>query len=147
MSRVEVQVDIDAPLRTVWEAAADFTSHQEWMRDVESMVFETDQQVGEGTTLRVATRVGPFRTTDILLVTAWTPLRSIVVEHRGLVKGRGEFALAPIGGATRFTWSENLRFPWFYGGPIGAALARPLFVWIWRQNLAALKRRLEEKGA
>jgi carbon monoxide dehydrogenase subunit G len=143
MPQVTVWIDIGAPLDRVWEAAANLAQHGDWMADVESITFESDQREGAGTQMRVATRIGPLRTMDLMLVTAWEPKRRIAVEHRGLVTGHGEFLLDPIGGATRFTWSERLRFPWFFGGPIGASLARPLFTWIWRRNLRALKARLE----
>lgn len=113
------------------------------MGDVESIVFDGPQTEGVGTRLRVATRLGPLHSIDLMAVTAWEPKRLIGVEHRGLVRGKGEFRLDPVGGATRFTWRESLQFPWQFGGPIGAWLARPIFIWIWRRNLRELKRRLE----
>jgi carbon monoxide dehydrogenase subunit G len=89
--------------------------------------------------MRVATKVGPLRTTDVMVVTAWEPNHRIAVEHRGLFTGRGEFALSAVGGATRFTWTEEIAFPWHFGGPIGAALARPILASIWRGNLRRFK--------
>lgn len=143
MPTVTVWIDIGAPVDRVWEAASDLARHGEWMRDVESIVFDSPQTHGLGTQLRVATKLGPLHSVDLMAVTAWEPKRLIGVEHRGLVSGSGEFRLDPVGGATRFTWRESLRFPWQFGGPIGAWLARPIFVWIWRHNLQELKRRLE----
>lgn len=113
------------------------------MEDVESIVFDGPQTEGVGTRLKVATKLGLLRSVDSISVTAWEPKRLIGVEHLGQVSGKGEFRLDPVGGATRFTWSESLRFPWQFGGPIGAWLARPIFVRIWRRNLAELKQRLE----
>lgn len=143
MPSVTVSVDIRAPLDTVWEAAANLAAHGGWMADVESIEFDSEARQGPGTVMRVATRVGPFRTIDIMTVTAWEPRRRISVEHRGLFTGRGEFELSPVGGATRFTWSEEIDFPWRFGGPIGAACARPILTGIWRGNLRRLKTLLE----
>jgi hypothetical protein len=76
-------------------------------------------------------------------VVEWEPPRCIGVEHRGLFTGRGRFLLEPAGPrATRFTWEEQVRFPWFFGGPLGARAARPLFYLVWRRNLRRLRRRL-----
>jgi len=143
MPSVTVWVDIEAPLDKVWEAAADLSGHGRWMSDVESIGFDTEVRQGPGTVMRVLTKVGPLRTTDVMVVTAWDPRRRIGVEHRGLFSGRGEFVLSPVAGATRFTWMEDLVFPWRFAGPIGATLARPLLTWIWRRNLQRLKMLLE----
>jgi len=143
MPSVSVSVDISAPLEAVWRAAADLASHSQWMADVESIDFDSGSRQGPGTVMRVATKVGPFRTTDVMKVTAWETERRISVEHRGLFTGRGEFELSPVGGATRFTWSEEIEFPWRFGGPIGAAIARPILTLIWRGNLRRLKALLE----
>ena len=143
MSSVTVSIDIKVPLELVWEAAADLAGHGRWMADVESIGFDSGARQGPGTVMRVATRVGPFRTIDIMAVTAWEPRRRISVEHRGLFTGRGEFEISPVGGATRLTWSEEIDFPWRFGGPIGAAFARPILTGIWRGNLRRLKVLLE----
>ena len=143
MASITVSVDIKAPLGVVWQAAADLAGHRRWMGDVESIDFDSEAREGPGTVMRVATKVGPFRTVDLMTVTGWEPRRRISVEHRGLFTGRGEFDLSAIGGATRFTWSEDLHFPRRFGGAVGATLARPILTRIWRQNLRRLKELLE----
>ena len=143
MQSVTVWVDIAAPVSEVWNAAADLTGHVRWMADVESIEFGSDASQGAGTKMRVATRVGPFRTVDVMTVTAWEPPRTISVLHQGFFTGRGEFDISPIGGATRFTWTEEIDFPWRVGGPIAAIVARPVLTLIWRRNLQRLKALLE----
>jgi uncharacterized protein YndB with AHSA1/START domain len=138
-----VSVDIAAPLDRVWAEAADLASHAEWMADAESIDFQTDQRSGVGTRMRVTTAVGPLRTVDLMEVTEWVEGRSIGVHHQGVVTGTGRFTLTPVAGATRFTWSEKLAFPWYLGGPVTALCAAPVLGWVWRRNLAGLKRRLE----
>ena len=144
MARITQHVDIAAPLAIVWEAASDLATHDRWMADAESIVFRSETRSGIGTVMEVRTVVGPFRTTDVMEVTEWDEGRSIGVHHTGLVTGQGRFELAPIAGATRFTWTEELTFPIWLGGPITAFFARPVLGWIWRRNLNGLKRELEK---
>lgn len=143
MPGVTSSIIIDRSVDDVWRAASDLGSHAEWMADAESIRFQTDQTQGVGTRMVVATRVGPLRTTDHMDVVSWEPRVSIGVEHRGIVSGNGRFELAPVAGGTRFTWTEELTFPLYLGGPITAWLATPVLGWVWRRNLAALKNRLE----
>lgn len=141
---VVVSVEIQAPLEEVWREAADLASHAEWMADAESIEFLSDSTSGVGTRMAVETKVGPLTTTDIIEVTEWTESKTIGVLHSGVVTGTGAFELEPIDeNRTRFTWTEQLDLPWFFGGPIGAVVARPIFGWIWRRNLERLKARLE----
>lgn len=89
--------------------------------------------------MEVATRVGPLRTLDILEVTGWDEGTSIDVAHRGLITGKGTLATAPLNGDTRVSWVEELRFPWWLGGPMTAGLASPVLAAIWRGNLERLE--------
>ena len=144
MAHITVHVDIAAPLEQVWREAADLASHAEWMADAESIEFLTDKRSGVGTQMKVATVVGPLRTNDLMEVTEWREGHSIGVRHSGLVTGTGRFELAPVAGATRFSWTEDLTFPLHLGGPITAFFAKPVLGWIWRRNLRGLKLRLEQ---
>jgi carbon monoxide dehydrogenase subunit G len=143
MARIIVHVDIAAPLGTVWQEAADLPSHAEWMADAESIEFLTDQRTGIGTRMRVATKVGPLRTNDLMEVIEWSEGRSIGVKHTGIVTGAGRFELAAVAGGTRFSWTEELTFPIYLGGPITAFFSKPVLGWIWKRNLQGLKSRLE----
>lgn len=141
---VVASVLINAPVAEVWKEAADFASHVEWMADAESIEFVTDERTGVGTTMSVETRVGPLSTTDIIEVTEIEEPHRIAVIHRGAVSGHGEFRLEPVGELkTRFVWEETLEFPWYLGGPVGAAVAAPILGAIWRRNLRRLKLRVE----
>lgn len=135
---------IDAPVERVWGELADLPAHAEWMADAESIVFVGDPRRGVGTVMRVETRVGPFRTTDLMEVTEWREGEAIGVVHRGLITGSGRFQLTSLPGGTRLVWSERLSFPWWLGGVITAHAARPILRTIWRRNLTGLKRRIEE---
>lgn len=140
MAHIAVSREMTASPGVVWEALADLGSHAEWMKDAENIVFAGEQTRGRGTVMEVETRVGPFRTRDVLEVIGWDEGTSIDVTHRGLVTGSGTMSVSPHGHGSRVDWRENLSFPWWLGGPITAMLAKPVLAAIWRGNL----RRLEE---
>jgi hypothetical protein len=135
MSSIQVFIDIDRPLIDVWDQVSRLEGHAHWMGDVDSITFEDGQVSGVGTTMKVLTRVGPFTTTDVIVVEEWNAPHSIVVSHQGLVSGHGAFHLEAQGFKTRFMWCESLSFPWYLGGGITAAAARPILARIWRANL------------
>jgi carbon monoxide dehydrogenase subunit G len=135
MTHIEVSIKIDRPLADVWDRVSRLQDHVHWMMDVESIAFADDRTSGVGTTMRVLTRVGPFTTTDVIVVEEWVEPTSIVVSHRGLVSGDGAFHLEPDDAGTCFTWRESLRFPWYVGGGLTAFAAKPILVRIWRGNL------------
>ena len=145
-SPVRLVVTLAAPPGRVWAELADLGSHPEWMRDAGTVEFMTGQTAGTGTRMRVPTRVGPLRTTDLMTVVEWEDGRLIAVEHRGSVSGVGRFEIRPSGSGTELRWSETLRFPWWLGGPLGVWLARPILRRIWRGNLERLRERLEVSG-
>ena len=140
-----VSIDIDAPLERVWREAVDFAAHAEWMKDARAIRFEGDQREGSGTVLLIETQVGPFRTVDRFEITEVSPMRSVAGRHVGLFTGEDRFELSsPEPGRTHFAWRERIRFPWYFGGPVGAWVGRPVLARIWRSNLAGLKRRIEQ---
>ncbi len=141
---IRVAVTIDAPRGVVWRAIEDIGSHVEWMADAEAIRFTSARRRGVGTTFDCDTRVGPFRLVDRMEVTEWRPGRAMGVAHVGVVTGRGRFTLRGLpGGRTRFSWREDLRFPWWLGGALGAVLGGEVLRLIWARNLRNLKRLIE----
>lgn len=145
MSRIRVVTRIDAPPVEVWDALRDIGSHVRWMHDAAAIRFTSAQREGPGTTFDCDSRLGPFRLTDHMEVVRWKPARAMGVRHTGLVRGHGEFRLRRRKGrtATRFSWTETLRFPWWMGGPVAGALTKPFFRHIWKRNLRNLKALVE----
>lgn len=141
MAAITVATMIAASPQEVWADIAHIDRHVEWMADARSVAFLGEQREGVGTRIEVETRVGPLRTTDIMEFTAWDPPRRMGVRHDGLISGTGYFDLLPVDGATHFTWHEELTFPWWLGGRLGAWLARPVLSLVWRRNLDRLRRR------
>lgn len=142
MARVRVRTTIDAPPEVVWADLSDIASHVEWMTDAVAIRFLSAQTTGTGTRFECDTKVGPLRLTDLMEVTEWSPGQAMGVDHVGLVTGSGRFTLKKLrGGRTRFQWREQLRFPLWMGGPLGALAAKPVLSWVWRRNLRSLSQR------
>jgi len=142
MKPIEVSVFIPAGQGEVWTEVARIETHPTWMADAAGLEFMSDTRQGVGTRISVLTRIGPFRTADEMEFTEWDPPRAIGVTHRGLFTGQGRFTLESEGEGTRFTWTEEIRFPWFLGGLLGALVARPILTRVWKGNLQRLRGRL-----
>jgi hypothetical protein len=76
-------------------------------------------------------------------VTEWEHGERIGVRHGGAVSGSGCFTLRDLPGpATGVEWEEQLAFPWWLGAALGALLAKPLFIAVWKGNLRRLRDRV-----
>jgi hypothetical protein len=142
VTRITVSADYEASPAEAWAVLEPVEHHVDWMADAESIRFQTDQTRGVGTRFECVTKIGPIRLTDVMEITEWEPERCMGVRHDGLVTGSGTFTLEPLdeGRRTRFTWSEELRFPWWLGGPIGAAIgSRLVMKRLWNGNLRRLR--------
>ena len=141
---VVVATVIERTPAEVWADVRDISSHVTWMQDAAEIRFVGDQHEGLGTKFECDTKIGPFSLTDVMEITSWEDERRMGVRHVGLVEGTGEFTLSAVGsGSTEFRWEEDLTFPWYFGGPVGAFCARPVLRFVWKRNLARLKQRIE----
>lgn len=141
---VVVSTIIERSPAEVWADVRDIESHVSWMQDAAAIRFLSEQREGQGTRFECDTKVGPFALTDIMEITSWEDERRMGVRHVGLVEGTGEFTLIELGpDRTEFRWEEDLIFPWFLGGPVGAFFARPVLRWVWKGNLKRLTARIE----
>ena len=146
MASITVSVEIDATTERVWEVVEPVERHVDWMADAVAIRFTGEQTRGVGTTFECDTKVGPITLVDKMEITDWAAGERMGVRHSGVVTGSGHFTLEPIdlGRRTRFTWTEELVFPWWLGGPIGALVGgRVVMGAIWRRNLRALARIVE----
>ena len=145
MAKIRLEIEIDATSDAVWRELADLGSYADWMTDAETVYFTSDQTSGIGTEMLVLTKVGPLRTNDSMTVTEWEEGRSIAVRHRGWVTGEGRFDIIgdADGSSSALVWTEDLRFPWWLGGPIATALAGQVLKRIWRKNLERFRVRVE----
>ncbi len=135
---------IAASRPAVWAELERIEDHVRWMADATAIRFTGPRRRGEGTTFECDTKVGPVRMTDRMEITGWDPGSSMEVVHRGIVTGRGRFTLEDAPGrATTIRWQEELRFPPWWGGRLGALMARPVLAAVWRGNLRRLRTRIE----
>jgi hypothetical protein len=151
--QIQVAIDISAPPSVVWADVRQLSSHVEWMQDATAIRFTSDAGEGVGVDAREGvgvrfdcdTRIGPLRLTDKMdkmVVTEWEEERTIGIRHEGLVTGRGRFTLTPgPGQTTRFAWTEELTFPWWLGGPVGAVVGGLVLRAVWNRNLVNLRAR------
>ena len=148
MPGIRVSVEINAPVRTVWDVVEPVERHVDWMADAVAIRFISSQTRGVGTEFFCDTKVGPIKLVDKMTITAWEPGRVMGVRHTGVVTGTGEFTLEPTqSGGTLFTWTEKLVFPWWLGGPLGALVGGQVVMKaIWRRNLRVLKKLVESRG-
>jgi hypothetical protein len=141
VARILVTVLVDARPDEVWNDVRHIASHVEWMEDAVAIRFTSDQHDGVGTAFDCETMVGPLRLTDRMVVTEWSPGEGIGIRHEGAVSGTGRFTLTPAGTGTQFSWAEELAFPWWLGGPVGALVGTRLLQVIWRRSLRNLRQR------
>jgi carbon monoxide dehydrogenase subunit G len=150
MARISVSIEIDATPAQVWQVVEPVENHVDWMHDAVAIRFQGEQTRGVGTTFLCDTKVGPIKLVDQMAITEWEPDAVMGVEHTGMVTGTGRFTLTPIdlGRRTRFEWAEELFFPWWLGGPIGAFIGGKIVMQaIWRRNLRLLKHIVETSVA
>ena len=146
MARVHVSVEIDATAAEVWTYVEPVEHHVDWMSDAVAIRFVSEQHRGIGTRFECDTKIGPLKLTDIMEITDWVPGHTMGVQHEGVVTGAGVFTLTAIdlGRRTRFAWTEELRFPWWLAGPIGASIGgKTVLTLMWNRNLKALKEQIE----
>ena len=141
-ARIVVSTVIPADPRRIWADVRNISSHVEWMADAVAITFTSQTHEGPGTTFDCATKVGPLKLVDQMVVTEWTDDEVMGIRHVGLVTGTGRFTLDPVGdGSTRFTWDERLVFPWWMGGSIGALVGGRVLRIVWKRNLRNLRSR------
>ncbi|MCY3616146.1 MAG: SRPBCC family protein [Acidimicrobiaceae bacterium] len=140
MVTIRVSTVVPAAPAAVWEDLRHIGRHVDWMSDAESIRILTEDTEGVGVRFDCVTRIGPVRLTDHMEVTDWREGEVMGIRHSGVVSGTGQFRLSACEGPegavyTRFEWTESLRFGWWMGGRVGAALARPALRAVWARNL------------
>jgi hypothetical protein len=143
---ISVSAEYDATPERLWSVIEPIESHVEWMADAELIRFVTGQTRGVGTRFECVTVIGPIRLTDRMEITEWVPGRLMGVRHDGVVTGTGAFTITAIDGGRRslLEWDEELHFPWWLGGRLGARIGGPAVIRrIWVGNLARLRRLVE----
>ena len=117
------------------------------MADAERIEFLTTEKVGDKVEFDCLTKIGPFTVRDSMRVINWDEPNSITVVHKGLFKGEGTLSLQHLSPEyCEIHWSEQIAFPPFLLGPIGAQAAKPILERIWKKNLERLETLLKSSS-
>jgi uncharacterized protein YndB with AHSA1/START domain len=147
VAHIRVHVRIATTPAEIWDELRHIERHVNWMMDAHSISFETEQREGVGTTFICVTKVGPFVTHDRMTVTAWSENEVMGIKHRGIITGSGTISLRPTKEGTDVVWEENLHFPWWAMGELGARVAGPVLHAIWQGNLTRLRAIMDEHSS
>ena len=143
--RIKLSTIINKPLEVVWDEVQIMKNHVNWMQDAAKIDFLSLNESGIDTKMKVLTKVGPFSLNDIITVTKWEEMNSIGVVHEGIVTGEGAFYLSENDdNSTKFEWIEELKAPYYLGGPIAEFFGGFVLKFIWKKNLMNLKNILEK---
>jgi len=143
MATIQISTHINASPQALWEELRHISRHVNWMHDAVSITFTSPATEGVGTKFSCLTKVGPFKTTDIMTINQWQENETMGVEHVGLVKGTGTFHIEPHDEGSTITWKESLTFPWWMLGVFGSLFASPILTLIWKKNLQNLRQIVE----
>jgi carbon monoxide dehydrogenase subunit G len=145
--RVSDSTELAVPPQEAWRRVLAWEEQVAWMKDAHSIRVLTSHREGVGVVVAVRTRVlGLPLLTDHLEITLWDPPRRMVMAHRGLVRGAGEWLVEPAGRGARFTWTEDLRLPVPVLGELALLAYRPLMRRLMRRSLSNLERLLRERA-
>jgi carbon monoxide dehydrogenase subunit G len=145
--RVSASTELAVPPQEAWRRVLAWEEQVAWMKDAHSIRVLTSHHEGVGVVVAVRTRVlGVPLLTDHLEITLWDPPRRLVMAHRGLVRGVGEWLVEPAGQGARFTWTEDLGLPVPVLGELALLAYRPLMRRLMRRSLSNLERLLRERA-
>jgi hypothetical protein len=143
--RVSARTELAVPPDEAWRRVLAWEEQVAWMKDADSIRLLTSHREGVGVVVAVRTRVlGVPLLTDHLEVTMWDPPWRLVMAHRGLVRGVGEWLFEPAGRGARFTWSEDLQLPVPLLGEVVLLAYRPFMRRLMRRSLSNLQRLLRD---
>jgi uncharacterized protein YndB with AHSA1/START domain len=144
MLEVAVVEHFDVDRARLWDALADLEAHRDWMPDVRTLRFLTEQRSGAGT--RYVIEVGPLRVRDHVEVTTWAAPSELAITHRiGPARGEGRFVLEVEDAGTRLEWRTRFEAPWWLGGNLTERLSAPATRRLLTRNLRSLRRWLAER--
>jgi hypothetical protein len=142
--RVERTIDLPRPAPDAWAILTDWEAQATWMRDADQVEVVSTARDGVGVRLAVRTRLfGIPAFTEPMEVVAWDPPRFLAIRHGGPVRGEGTWILEPVGGgASRFTWREDVQLRVPLVGEAAAWCYRPVMRILMGRAQEDLRRRL-----
>ncbi len=138
--RVSAETVLPVSPEEAWRRLLAWEDQAAWMKDADSVRVMTSHRQGVGVVVAVRTRVLDVPVfTERLEVTLWEPPRRLVMAHRSVIRGVGEWALDRVDGGTRLTWTERLRLPVPLIGELALLAYRPIMRRLMRRSLANLR--------
>ena len=68
---IQISTHINVSPEVLWEELRHIDRHVNWMNDAVSITFTSPTTEGVVTQFSCLTKVGPFKTTDIMTITQW----------------------------------------------------------------------------
>ena len=126
-----------------WSVLTDWERQADWMRDGDRVEVLSSRREGTGVIIGVRTRVFNVPAfTERLEVVAWEPPDRLLMAHRSVIHGTGEWTLEPFVGGARFTWTEEITLPLGALGRAALGVYRPFMRHLMRGALGDLRRSL-----
>ena len=147
MTEIKRSIEIGAPVNKVFEFASDYRNWAEFFEGVSDVKPITETVHGDGAKFIYRVKVLAMK------VTVGTEFQQFK-ENEGWVgksfKGiehQTRWIFKPSNGHTEFTFVQNYRFPWYFGGKLmDKLLAQRQWIKIIEDSLKNLKRLMEEKS-
>jgi uncharacterized protein YndB with AHSA1/START domain len=135
---IRTEVEVDAPIDSVWAILADIERQPEWMLEMKAVRLLTPGPVGVGTRGEADVRIFGVRVSDPVEVVEFVPPFRFGIAHRGLFSGSGSIVLDTLDGGrrTHVAWAETLVPPVFPS--LGSLLQAPILRRIFQADLDRL---------
>jgi uncharacterized membrane protein len=141
---IRSRVEIDAPIREVWDVLADIERQPEWMTEMKAVRIVTPGPVGVGSRGEADVRILGITVSDPVEVVEFLPPHRFAIRHDGWFKGGGLITLDTTDGGrrTRVEWSEILVPPVLAN--LGSIAQGPILGRIFQADLERLRVIVEE---
>jgi uncharacterized membrane protein len=98
MKRVELAIDIYAPVSDIWVVLTDPAGFPDWITGMQAAEILTEGDYGVGTRYRVVAGTGDRTVEWVVEITGVEPERRIDFSYTGDVEGNGGWIIEPIEG-------------------------------------------------
>jgi hypothetical protein len=145
--RVAAHVILPVPVEETWRRLLAWEDQPRWMKDADSVRVLTARREGVGVRVAVRTRVFDIPLfTEQLEVILWDPPRRLVMAHRSLIRGSGEWVLVAVERGTRLEWTEDVSLPVPALGELALRAYRPFLRRVMRRSLEGLQELLAARS-
>ena len=138
--RVSSSIDLPCTIDEAWTVLTSWERQADWIADADRVDVLGDATAGVGVRLAVHTRLFQVPAfTETIEVVGWDPPHRLDIVHGRPVAGRGVWALEPVAGGTRFTWTEEAVLEIPLVGSAAALAYAPIAKRLMRRSQRALR--------